>query len=77
MTEEQRKEYNRLSEKKMLGKIPLTYAEELDLMDLKHTKEQDRKNKQERLRITACAKLASVAGLTYDEFEAFCDWLRR
>lgn len=77
MTEEQRKEYERLSDKKFRDKIPLTHDEEIQLMELKHIKERERKDRQEQLRVTACAKLASAAGLTYDEFAAFCDWMRR
>lgn len=77
MTEEQRKEYERLSEQKFLEEIPLTYDEEIQLRELEYTKERERKDRQEQLRVTACAKLASAAGLTYDEFAAFCDWIRR
>lgn len=77
MTEEQRKEYERLSDKKFRDEIPLTHDEEIQLMELKHIKERERKDRQEQLRVTACAKLASAAGLTYDEFAAFCDWIRR
>lgn len=44
---------------------------------LKRIKEQDIRDEQNHLRVTACAKLASAAGLTYDEFAAFCDWIRR
>ena len=78
MTEEQRKEYERLIDKKYaIGGHSLTYDEEIQLRELEYIKEQDRKSEQEQLRISACEKIASAFGLTYDELEAFCDWIRR
>ena len=77
MTEEQRKEYERLSDKKYSIGQTLTYDEEMQFLELKHIKEQDRKNEQERHLKSACTKIQTALGLTYDELAAFCDWLRR
>lgn len=75
MTEEQIKEYERLSDKKYSGQS-LTLDEESMFKALKRIKEQDRRDEQKRLRESAFAKLESKLGLTYDELAAFCDWIK-
>lgn len=77
MTEEERKEYERLSDKKYSIGQTLTYDEESMFKALKRIKEHDRRVEQERLRESACTKIQTALGLTYDELAAFCDWIRR
>lgn len=77
MTEEQRKEYKRLSDKKYSIGQTLTYGEESMFKALKRIKEQDRRDEQKRLRESACTKIQTALGLTYDELAAFCDWIKR
>lgn len=64
MTEEQRKEYEALSDKKML-EIPLTRDEEFQFIELKNILVQERRDKREQLFQSALSKL----GLTEEEFE--------
>lgn len=75
MTEEQRKEYERLLEKKCIyGR--LTREEEWKLNALQHMFEIEERNRQAQLRNSAFTKIQSATGLTYDELIAFCDWIR-
>lgn len=75
-TEEQRKEYTALVDKKMLYDN-LTLDEEIQLKEYRHLIEIEIRNRQERLRKSAFAKIQSALGLTSDELKAFCDWIRR
>ena len=77
LTEEQRKEYERLSDKKYSIGQTLTYGEESMFKALKRIKEQDRRDEQKRLRESACTKIQTALGLAYDELVAFCDWIKR
>lgn len=66
MTEEQRKEYERLSDKKYSRVYSLTRDEESMFKALKRIKEHDMREEQKRLRVSALSKL----GLTEEEFQA-------
>lgn len=76
MTDEQRKEYDALLDKQIrYGN--LTSDEECQFIEYRHMLEIEEKKRQEQLRKSAFAKIQSALGLTSDELEAFCDWIRK